>query len=82
MADLAETARQNGIVTIAEGIETADHFHLVAGCGIRIMQGYWLAGPRSKILNHNELRHIVQRMRAARESDPSAWSLRPLRPAV
>ena len=34
VSDLAETARQNGIITIAEGIETEPQLHKALACGI------------------------------------------------
>jgi len=43
--DLAETARQNGIITIAEGIETIHEFQLALECGVRVTQGYFHARP-------------------------------------
>jgi EAL domain-containing protein (putative c-di-GMP-specific phosphodiesterase class I) len=76
--DLAETARQNGIVTIAEGIETPEQFRLAIDSGIRITQGYWLGAPRVKPLTQTELREVVARIRGAGGSDDGA-SVRPLR---
>ena len=82
VGDLAETARQNGIVTIAEGIETADQFQLVARSGIRIMQGYWLAGPRPKPLLQIELRQILQRIRTSEVGNAPVLTSQPVRRAV
>lgn len=40
-----ELCKHLGITVIAEGIETADEYHAVRRCGIRLMQGYLLAKP-------------------------------------
>lgn len=37
--------KQTGISLVAEGIETLDEYHVVADCGIRLMQGYLFAKP-------------------------------------
>ena len=60
MTDLAETARQNGIITIAEGVETPRQFRLVVESGIRITQGYLHARPQPKPLTDEELGRIVE----------------------
>jgi EAL domain-containing protein (putative c-di-GMP-specific phosphodiesterase class I) len=49
--DLAETARQNGIITIAEGIETAGQMQSVLGAGVRITQGYFHGRPQASPLD-------------------------------
>jgi EAL domain-containing protein (putative c-di-GMP-specific phosphodiesterase class I) len=82
VGDLTETARQNGIMTIAEGIETPDQFHLAAASGIRITQGYWLCAPRPKPLTQIELRQIVRRMQDARVADRPMLTVPPLRRAM
>lgn len=61
VADLAETARQNGIITIAEGIETPNQFRLVLNSGIRLTQGYLHAKPRPAPLSPSEIRLIARR---------------------
>ncbi|HEX2973623.1 MAG TPA: EAL domain-containing protein [Tepidisphaeraceae bacterium] len=61
VADLAETARQNGIITIAEGIETAEELRLVLDCGIRVTQGFFHAKPQPRGLTAEETGEIVDR---------------------
>jgi EAL domain-containing protein (putative c-di-GMP-specific phosphodiesterase class I) len=76
--DLAETARQNGIVTIAEGIETPEQFRLATASGIRLTQGYWLGAPRVKPLTQSEFRAVVARIRSAGGSEETG-GVSPLR---
>lgn len=70
VADLAETARQNGIITIAEGIETPEQLRLVLQCGIPITQGYFHARPHPQPLDRLQLRQILHRAAQA-ASTPS-----------
>ncbi len=62
VADLAETARQNGIITVAEGIETEDELRVVLDSGIRLTQGYFHARPQAKPLEDEAVRQVVQRI--------------------
>jgi len=62
--DLAETARQNGIVTVAEGIETAAQFAFVLRSGIRLTQGMFHARPAPAPLGQAEARSVLGRARA------------------
>jgi len=62
VADLAETARQNGIITVAEGIETAQELRAAMNCGIRITQGYFHARPQLTQLSADQLNAAVNRM--------------------
>jgi EAL domain-containing protein (putative c-di-GMP-specific phosphodiesterase class I) len=70
VADLAETARQNGIITIAEGIETPDQLHLVQQCRIPITQGYFHARPQPQPLDRQQLRAILDRTAQIASSAP------------
>lgn len=60
--DLAETARQNGIITVAEGIETEAELRFALSCGIRITQGYYHARPAPELLSSAQARQIAQRV--------------------
>jgi EAL domain-containing protein (putative c-di-GMP-specific phosphodiesterase class I) len=60
--DLAETARQNGIITIAEGIETPRQLRNVLASGIRITQGYFHARPGPKLMHGEEMDLAVARI--------------------
>jgi EAL domain-containing protein (putative c-di-GMP-specific phosphodiesterase class I) len=62
IADLAETARQNGIMTVAEGIETEQQLRLVLDCGIRLTQGYIHARPEPGLLGEPRLRSLLDRI--------------------
>lgn len=64
IADLAEAARQNGIITIAEGIETEQQLKLVLDCGIRLTQGYVHAHPQPMLLEPTSQRGILDRLTA------------------
>ncbi|MCY2953074.1 MAG: EAL domain-containing protein [Planctomycetota bacterium] len=68
VADLAETARQNGIITIAEGVETPHQFRLILASGIRLTQGYFHAKPRQEPLHSPEIQRLAAR--AARAAAP------------
>jgi EAL domain-containing protein (putative c-di-GMP-specific phosphodiesterase class I) len=75
VADLAETARQNGIITIAEGIETPEELRLVLDCGIRVTQGFFHAKPQPRALTADETREIVDRVgQVAHRSRPGQMS--------
>jgi EAL domain-containing protein (putative c-di-GMP-specific phosphodiesterase class I) len=62
VADLAETARQNGIITIAEGIETGLELRQVINSGIRISQGYFHARPSPTALSPEQTADILARV--------------------
>ena len=66
VADLAETARQNGIMAIAEGIETEEELKMALGCGIRLTQGYLHARPGAQPLTGGEVEAVVRRVEASR----------------
>lgn len=70
VADLADTARQNGIMTIAEGIETEQHLCLALQAGIRITQGYMHAQPSPHPLTAQQLQGVVLRASAAAPTAP------------
>jgi EAL domain-containing protein (putative c-di-GMP-specific phosphodiesterase class I) len=82
VSDLAETARQNGIMTVAEGIETPDHFRFTLASGIRITQGHFLGAPRQKPLTNLEFRQTVRQLNAVRAESAPVLTVRPLRRAV
>lgn len=60
--DLAETARQHGIITIAEGIETEDQMRFVIEAGIPITQGYLHGKPRPSPLVPQEFTSVIQKI--------------------
>jgi len=60
--DLADAASQNGIIAIAEGIETAEQMYFAIDCGIPILQGYYLARPNAAPLNRAQTDALVQRI--------------------
>lgn len=82
VSDLAETARQNGIITVAEGIETPEHFRFTLSSGIRITQGHFLGAPRPKPLTNAEFRETVRQLSAIRADDHPILTVRPLRRAI
>ena len=82
VADLAETARQNGIMTVAEGIETPEQFRFTLASGIRITQGHFLGAPRQKPLTNLDIRQTVRQLNALHASDAPVLTVRPLRRAV
>jgi EAL domain-containing protein (putative c-di-GMP-specific phosphodiesterase class I) len=65
VADLSETGRQNGIITIAEGIETDDQLRAALACGARMTQGYFHARPGGEALNAAETANLLARFRVA-----------------
>lgn len=71
VADLAETARQNGIITIAEGIETEAQMKSVQSAGIRILQGYYFARPAPQVLSRTQVSELL-RQKLERASSPAA----------
>lgn len=60
--DLADAARQHGIVTIAEGLETEEHVRFVLSSGIRITQGYFHARPQAEPLAQEQISGIFERI--------------------
>lgn len=62
--DLAETARQHGIATVAEGIETPAHMRLAMDAGIRITQGYFHARPAPALLGEPTVNEVLGRVHA------------------
>lgn len=62
VSDLAETARQNGIITIAEGIETEAELRRVIQFGIRITQGYLHARPGPTPLSDEQTTQVLGRV--------------------
>jgi EAL domain-containing protein (putative c-di-GMP-specific phosphodiesterase class I) len=66
--DLAETARQNGIITIAEGIETEAELGRVMEFGIRITQGYLHARPAAEPLSAVQAAQVLDRVDQVAES--------------
>jgi len=65
VADLAETARQHHILTIAEGIETPAQFRLALDCGIRLTQGFFHARPSADALSQAETYRLTDRASVA-----------------
>ncbi len=63
VADLAETARQNGIITVAEGIETEQDMRLVLNCGIRITQGFFHARPQAEPMREQQVEELIARLK-------------------
>ena len=70
--DLAETARQNGIITIAEGIETEAELGRVMGFGIRITQGYLHARPSAQPLSAGQIVDVLDRVDQVSLTVPAA----------
>jgi len=62
IADLADAARENGIITVAEGIETEQQLKLVLDCGIRLTQGYVHAQPEPRLLGAERLRGVLRKL--------------------
>lgn len=64
IADLADTARQNGIIVVAEGIENEEELRLILDSGIRITQGYFHTRPQPCLLSEAAVRGIIRRIQA------------------
>jgi EAL domain-containing protein (putative c-di-GMP-specific phosphodiesterase class I) len=60
--DLADAAHQNGIISVAEGVETAEQMYFALECGIPILQGYFLSRPHAEPLDRAQTDALVQRI--------------------
>ena len=58
---IVQTCRELGVGVLAEGVETAEEFGWLQGCGIELFQGYWFARPAFEALPEVPAeRYVVQ----------------------
>ncbi|MDB5332569.1 MAG: putative diguanylate phosphodiesterase [Phycisphaerales bacterium] len=61
--DLAEAARQHGIITVATGIETEQEFKFVRSAGIRVTQGNFHGHPAPEPPSPEQSARTLQRVK-------------------
>ena len=61
--DLAATMRENQIISLGEGVETAEQFAFMNECGIELTQGYYHARPAPEPLDDADIRTLIDRAR-------------------
>lgn len=71
--EIIDFCHDNGIMALAEGVETREELHTVISLGVDLIQGYYTAKPCAKLIDSvpSEIRDEIKRCREEHDRDKS-----------